>query len=103
MLFQWFFVLDFFGLPGWLTGWATGCGHWAAWPACLARLRACPGTQNLNPIPMTEKNAFKTKWNRREKVLDRLVDSITGIVGSIQGTGIESVNLEKIHELKYEE
>ena len=50
-----------------------------------------------------EKNAFKTKWNRREKVLDRLVDSITGIVGSIQGTGIESVNLEKIHELKYEE
>ena len=50
-----------------------------------------------------EKNAFKTKWKRREKVLERLVDSVTGVVGSIQGTGIESVNLEKIHELKYEE
>ena len=59
--------------------------------------------QDLNEEMMKEKNAFKTKWNRREKVLDRLVDSITGIVGSIQGTGIESVNLEKIHELKYEE
>lgn len=59
--------------------------------------------QDLNDEMLKEKNAFKTKWNRREKVLDRLVDSITGVVGSIQGTGIESINLEKIHELKYEE
>jgi hypothetical protein len=59
--------------------------------------------QDLNDEMIKEKNAFKTKWNRREKVLERLVDSVTGVVGSIQGTGIESVNLEKIHELKYEE
>ena len=59
--------------------------------------------QDLNDEMIKEKNAFKTKWKRREKVLERLVDSVTGVVGSIQGTGIESVNLEKIHELKYEE
>ena len=35
---------------------------------------------------LKKKMPLKLKWNRREKVLDRLVDSITGVVGSIQGT-----------------
>lgn len=59
--------------------------------------------QDLNEEMVKEKNAFKTKWNRREKVLDRLADSLTGVVGSIQGTGIESVSLDKMHELTLEE
>ena len=59
--------------------------------------------QDLNQEMEKEKNAFKTKWNRREKVLDRLAASLTGVVGSIQGTGIESLSLEKMHELTVEE
>ena len=46
-----------------------------------------------------EKNAFKRKWTAREKTLDQLVDSMTGIVGSISGIGVPSMKLEKIKEL----
>ena len=46
-----------------------------------------------------EQRAFKTKWAKRQKLLDQLLDSMTGIAGSIQGIGTESVSLEKIKEL----
>ncbi len=59
--------------------------------------------QDLQTEMLKEKNAFKTKWNRREKVLNRLQDSITGVVGSVQGIGVKSVSLEKIKELTLEE
>ena len=59
--------------------------------------------QDLNDEMTKEKNAFKTKWNRRQKVLDRLADSITGVVGSIEGIGVESLSLEKIQQFTLEE
>jgi len=59
--------------------------------------------QDLNDEMTKEKNAFKTKWNRRQKVLDRLADSITGVVGSIEGMGVESLSLEKIQQFTLEE
>ena len=59
--------------------------------------------QDLNEEMVKEKNAYKTKWNRREKVLDRLADSITGVVGSIEGIGVESLSLEKIQQFTLEE
>ena len=59
--------------------------------------------QDLNDEVTKEKNAFKTKWNRRQKVLDRLADSITGVVGSIEGIGVESLSLEKIQQYTLEE
>ena len=59
--------------------------------------------QDLNDEMTKEKNAFKTKWNRRQKVLDRLADSITGVVGSIEGIGVESLSLEKIQQFSLEE
>lgn len=59
--------------------------------------------QDLNDEITKEKNAFKTKWNRRQKVLDRLADSITGVVGSIEGIGVESLSLEKIQQFTLEE
>jgi hypothetical protein len=54
---------------------------------------------NLNEEIVKEKNAFKRKWTAREKTLDQLVDSMTGIVGSISGIGVPSMKLEKIKEL----
>ena len=59
--------------------------------------------QDLNDEMTKEKNAFQTKWNRRQKVLDRLADSITGVVGSIEGIGVESLSLEKIQQFTLEE
>ena len=59
--------------------------------------------QDLNDEMIKEKNAFKTKWNRREKVLDSLAGSLTGVVGSIQGIGIESLSLDKIKQFTLEE
>ena len=59
--------------------------------------------QDLNEEMIKEKNAFKTKWNRREKVLDKLQDSLTGVVGSIEGIGVDSVSLEKIKQFRLEE
>ena len=57
----------------------------------------------LNDEMLKEKNAFKTKWNKREKVLDRLADSLTGVVGSIEGLGVEALSLEKIQQFTLEE
>jgi len=59
--------------------------------------------QDLNEEMVKEKNAYKTKWNRREKVLDRLADSITGVVGSIEGIGVKSLSLEKIQQFTLED
>ena len=47
-----------------------------------------------------EKNAFKRKWASREKLLEQLASSMTGVVGSISGIGIPSLKLEKIKELE---
>ena len=49
-----------------------------------------------------EQKAFKTKWSKRQKVLDQLADSMTGIAGSIQGIGVKSLKLEKMKELTLE-
>lgn len=57
----------------------------------------------LNDEMLKEKNAFKTKWNKREKVLDRLADSLTGVVGSIEGLGVEALSIEKIQQFTLEE
>ena len=57
---------------------------------------------NLNEEIVKEKNAFKRKWSAREKTLDQLSDSMTGIVGSISGIGVPSIKLEKIKELSLE-
>jgi len=47
-----------------------------------------------------EKNAFKRKWASREKLLEQLASSMTGVVGSISGIGVPSLKLEKIKELE---
>ena len=47
-----------------------------------------------------EKKAFKRKWAAREKLLEQLANSMTGVVGSISGIGVPSIKLEKIKELE---
>ena len=47
-----------------------------------------------------EKNAFKRKWAAREKLLEQLANSMTGVVGSISGIGVPTIKLEKIKELE---
>ena len=46
-----------------------------------------------------ERRAFKTKWAKRQTLLDQLLNSMTGIAGSIQGIGAQSLSLEKMKEL----
>ena len=54
-------------------------------------------------FPQKEKNAFKKKWSAREKTLEQLANSMTGIVGSISGIGVQSMKLDKIKELSMDE
>lgn len=46
-----------------------------------------------------EQTAFQRKWKAREKLLDQLESSMTGMVGSIEGLGVPSMKLDKIKEL----
>ena len=46
-----------------------------------------------------EQTAFQRKWKAREKLLDQLESSMTGMVGSIEGLGVPSMKLDKIQEL----
>ena len=58
---------------------------------------------NLTEEMQKEKNAFKKKWSAREKTLEQLSNSMTGIAGSIYGTGVRSIKLDKIKELSMDE
>ncbi|MAJ84427.1 MAG: hypothetical protein CMQ71_00390 [Gammaproteobacteria bacterium] len=58
---------------------------------------------NLTEEMQKEKNAFKKKWSAREKTLEQLANSMTGIVGSISGIGVQSMKLDKIKELSMDE
>ncbi len=55
---------------------------------------------NLSIEMTKEKNAFKRKWTAREKLLEQLANSMTGVVGSISGIGVPTIKLEKIKELE---
>ena len=43
--------------------------------------------------------SIQRKWKAREKLLDQLESSMTGMVGSIEGLGVPSMKLDKIQEL----
>jgi hypothetical protein len=50
----------------------------------------------------SEKRSFEKQWKVREKSLDRLMGSITGIAGSIEASGVPSLTLDKVKEISFD-